>query len=76
MYFLQAMLAQSVAATDGSQWRCKDVALFLVTSLSERGRTARSGVTSASSLVNLSSFCQDHVIPDLISADSMFYLCV
>lgn len=59
------MLTRHTSAPDGSQWRSKDAALYLVTSLLERGRTEKTGVTSASSLVNLPVFCQENVIPDL-----------
>lgn len=66
------MLQRSAGAADGSQWKCKDIALFLVTSMSERGRTARTGVTATSSFVDLNSFFRDHVLPDLTAANSKY----
>lgn len=46
-------------------WRSKDAAMYLVTSLVSRGATQRHGVTQTSQLVSIPQFCQQHVLPEL-----------
>lgn len=46
-------------------WRSKDAALYLVTSLVSRGATQKHGVTQTSQLVSIPQFCQQHILPEL-----------
>jgi len=48
-----------------SFWKSKDAAMYLVTSLATRAKTAKHGITQTNELVNLSEFCSAHVIPEL-----------
>ncbi|XP_075231087.1 chromosome segregation 1 [Lycorma delicatula] len=61
--YVQAMLLQY--ANDPSSWRQKDAALYLVTSLANKGQTQRHGITQTSSLVSLPDFTTQHIIPEL-----------
>jgi len=51
-------------------WRSKDAALFLVTTLASRGSTLRHGTTKISALVNLEEFTTMHVLPELANENS------
>jgi len=62
--YVQAML-QKYGENAAANWRSKDAALYLVTSLAAKGQTERSGVTQTSQLVNLSDFSGQHIIPEL-----------
>lgn len=53
-------------------WRSKDAALFLVTTLASRGSTQRHGTTKISELVNLEEFTTMHVLPELANSNSEF----
>ena len=46
-------------------WKSKDAALYLVTSLATRAKTAKHGITQTNQLVDLGDFCNKHVIPEL-----------
>lgn len=46
-------------------WRAKDAAVFLVTSLASKKQTAKHGTTQASELVNLQSFFTGNILPEL-----------
>uniref|UniRef100_A0AAU7BNY5 Exportin-2 n=1 Tax=Propylea japonica TaxID=158624 RepID=A0AAU7BNY5_9CUCU len=46
-------------------WRSKDAALYLVTSLVSRGATQKQGVTQTSQLVSIPQFFQQHILPEL-----------
>lgn len=50
-------------------WRSKDAAMYLVTSLVSRGSTQKHGVTQTSELVSIPQFCQQHVLPELERPD-------
>lgn len=52
-------------ASDPTSWRQKDAALYLVTSLANKGQTQRHGVTQTSTLVPLPEFTTQHIIPEL-----------
>ncbi|CAG9124701.1 unnamed protein product [Plutella xylostella] len=80
--YVQLML-QKYSAEGAAAWRCKDTALYLVTSLAARGATQAAGVTRASPLVDLAQFAQTNVVTELqgaetqlpvIRADAMKYL--
>ncbi|CAH0391298.1 unnamed protein product [Bemisia tabaci] len=65
--YVQTMLA----AYDQNQanWKSKDVALYLVTSLASKGQTQKHGVTQSSQLVNLEEFAGKHILPELAKDD-------
>jgi exportin-2 (importin alpha re-exporter) len=48
-----------------NNWRSKDTAIYLVTSLASKGATQKHGVTQTSQLVPLPHFCMQQVIPEL-----------
>ncbi|GAB0098901.1 Exportin-2 [Sergentomyia squamirostris] len=62
--YLQVLL-QRHGENPQQNWRAKDTAIFLVTSLASRGATQRHGVTQTSELVPLPQFCQQHIVPEL-----------
>ncbi|KAK9747097.1 Importin-beta N-terminal domain [Popillia japonica] len=66
--YLQVML-QKYTENPQINWRNKDAALYLVTSLVSRGATQRHGVTQTSQLVSIPQFCQQHILPELERAD-------
>ncbi|XP_060521599.1 exportin-2 [Cylas formicarius] len=66
--YLQVMLAK-YTENPKSHWRNKDAALYLVISLVSRGSTQKHGVTQTSQLVNITQFCQQHILPELERAD-------
>ncbi|XP_025201498.1 exportin-2 [Melanaphis sacchari] len=61
--YVKSMLEQYAA--NEQNWRSKDAALFLVTTLASRGSTQRHGTTKISELVNLEEFTTMHVLPEL-----------
>ncbi|XP_055703907.1 exportin-2 [Phlebotomus papatasi] len=62
--YLQVLLTRH-SENPQANWKAKDTAIFLVTSLASRGSTQRHGVTQTSELVPLPQFCQQHIIPEL-----------
>lgn len=62
--YLQVLLGK-YAENPTVNWRAKDTAIYLVTSLASRGGTQKHGVTQASELVPLPQFCQQQIIPEL-----------
>jgi len=69
MYRLQTMLS-AYNSNPEEYWRNKVAAIYLVTTLSAKGSTARHGATQINTLVNISDFCTSHVFPEL-SNDSV-----
>lgn len=65
---LQVMLGK-YAENSQQNWRSKDAAMYLVTSLASRGSTQRHGVTQTSQLVSIPQFCQQHILPELERSD-------
>jgi len=59
-------------AANEQNWRSKDAALFLVTTLASRGSTQRHGTTKISELVNLEEFTTMHVLPELAKPNSEY----
>lgn len=51
------MLAEA-ARSPATNWRAKDCAIYLVTALTVRGKTAAAGATATNTLVNLQDFFQ------------------
>ena len=66
--YVAALLAEAAAAPEAA-WRAKDAAIYLVSALAVRGRTAAAGATSTNSLVNLQEFYAAHVAPELAATD-------
>lgn len=66
--YVAALLAEAAAAPDKA-WRAKDAAIYLVSALTVRGRTAAAGATSTNVLVNLQDFYTAHIAPELADAD-------
>lgn len=66
--YVAALLAEAAAAPDAA-WRAKDAAIYLVSALAVRGRTAAAGATSTNELVNLQEFYAAHVAPELAAPD-------
>lgn len=62
--YVQSMLAQ-YSASPKANWKSKDAALYLVTSLATRAKTAKHGITQTNQLVNLGEFCTMHILPEL-----------
>ncbi|UYV61444.1 CSE1L [Cordylochernes scorpioides] len=66
--YIAAML-QSYSANPAQNWRNKDVAIYLVTSITIKGQTSKHGITQARSLVNITDFYRDYILPDLQAGD-------
>lgn len=62
--YLQVLLVK-YTENPAENWRAKDTAIFLVTSLASRGSTQKHGVTQTSQLVPLPQFCEQQIIPEL-----------
>lgn len=62
--YLQVLLTK-YSENPAQNWRTKDTAIFLVTSLASRGATQKLGVTQTSELVPIPQFCQQQIIPEL-----------
>lgn len=65
--YVQNML-QKYNENPKQNWKSKDAALYLVTSLATRAKTAKHGITQTNQLVNLGDFCTSHIIPELQNA--------
>ncbi|KAK4047158.1 importin-alpha export receptor [Microbotryomycetes sp. JL201] len=59
---------QQYAANPTANWKSKDTAIFLLTSIASRGSTAQQGVTSTNALVDVVQFFSEHILPDLQAA--------
>ena len=53
--YVGGMLSE-YAAAPATAWKAKDCALYLVTALAVRGKTAAAGATATNALVNLQDF--------------------
>lgn len=62
--YVQHML-QEYAKNPSKNWKNKDAAIYLVTSLAAKGKTQKLGITQTSSLVNVVEFFNNHIVPDL-----------
>ncbi|KER20643.1 hypothetical protein T265_15265, partial [Opisthorchis viverrini] len=67
--YIQHLLAEYANSPDGSAWPSKDAALLLVTSVAARGKTEKLGVTISTELVNIPTFFETHVLPELRNAN-------
>jgi exportin-2 (importin alpha re-exporter) len=60
-------ISDSLAAyqKDPQNWRAKDTALYMLTSLSAKTLTAKSGATSTNDYIQILSVFAEHILPDL-----------
>lgn len=63
------ILLQRYKADPKNNWRSKDTAIYLVSTLASKGGTQKHGVTQASQLVPLPQFCLSDIIPELERPD-------
>ncbi|XP_014669612.1 PREDICTED: exportin-2-like [Priapulus caudatus] len=61
------VLLQQYAKNPSSNWKCKDTAIFLVTSVAAKAQTAKHGITQTSELVNVADFFTSTIAPELQS---------
>nr|XP_061813737.1 exportin-2-like isoform X2 [Nerophis lumbriciformis] len=66
--YVNSMLAE-YAKNPGANWKHKDAAIYLVTSLASKAQTQKHGITQANELVNLTEFFVNHILTDLKSAN-------
>ncbi|MGH0145719.1 UNVERIFIED_CONTAM: hypothetical protein FKN15_024670 [Acipenser sinensis] len=66
--YVNSMLTE-YAKSPGTNWKHKDAAIYLVTSLASKAQTQKHGITQANELVNLTEFFVGHILPDLKSAN-------
>ena len=55
------------------EWKSKDAALYLVTSLVAKGQTQKEGVTKTNDLVSVPECYQNYIIPELTNPNSKIY---
>jgi len=63
-----AALLEEYAKNPAQNWKSKDAAIFLVTSLAAKGQTQKQGVTQTSELVNIVEFFNTHILADIKAA--------
>ncbi|TNN21396.1 Exportin-2 isoform 2 [Schistosoma japonicum] len=63
--YIEHLLNEYANTPNGGAWTSKDAALLLVTSVASRGKTEKHGVTVSTELVNLTTFFENHVLPEL-----------
>ncbi|KAG8567511.1 hypothetical protein GDO81_013658 [Engystomops pustulosus] len=66
--YVNSML-QEYAKNPAVNWKHKDAAIYLVTSLASKAQTQKHGITQANELVNLTEFFISHILPILKSAN-------
>ncbi|XP_072259360.1 exportin-2 [Pyxicephalus adspersus] len=66
--YVNSML-QEYAKNPNVNWKHKDAAIYLVTSLASKAQTQKHGITQANELVNLTEFFVNHILPDLKSSN-------
>uniref|UniRef100_A0A672NX40 Exportin-2 n=1 Tax=Sinocyclocheilus grahami TaxID=75366 RepID=A0A672NX40_SINGR len=64
--YVNSMLTE-YAKNPGVNWKHKDAAIYLVTSLASKAQTQKHGITQANELVNLCEFFVNHILVDLKS---------
>lgn len=62
-------LLQQYSENPAENWVTKDIALYMVMALAVKGKTAASGATTINELVDITSFLQQHIVPELTTAD-------
>ncbi|CAB1353828.1 unnamed protein product [Coregonus sp. 'balchen'] len=78
--YVNSMLGE-YAKNPGVNWKHKDAAIYLVTSLASKAQTAKYGITQANELVNLTEFFVNHILTDLksqnvLKADAIKYVMI
>lgn len=63
-----ALTRQSYRSNPAENWKSKDTAIYLLTSIASKGSTIQAGVTSTNALVNVVQFFSDNVFADLQAA--------
>ncbi|PWN49609.1 Cse1-domain-containing protein [Violaceomyces palustris] len=61
---------QGFAADPASNWKQKDTAIYLLTSIATKSSTSQHGVSSTNTLVDVVQFFSDHVFQDLQQSES------
>ncbi|GAA5950565.1 hypothetical protein JCM3765_000532 [Sporobolomyces pararoseus] len=56
---------QQYASNPQTNWKSKDTAIFLLTSIATRGSNLQQGVTSTNALVDVIKFFSEHILADL-----------
>ncbi|XP_047141486.1 exportin-2 isoform X1 [Hydra vulgaris] len=64
--YVNAMLQQYV---QNKNWKSKDAAIYIVTSIAAKKSTSKHGTTDTNSLVNLDGFFNEQIAPDLVSSN-------
>lgn len=65
------MLTQ-YAANPAKNWKNKDAAIYLVTSLAAKGQTQKHGITQTNQLFNIVDFYQTQILLDLMSPNGKY----
>jgi exportin-2 (importin alpha re-exporter) len=63
------VLLQQYAANPSKNWKSKNIAMYIVLALTIKGQTKAQGATSLNELVDIMSFFQTQVIPELQDKD-------
>lgn len=63
------VMLNNYSSNKKQNWKSKDVAVFLVTSMAVKGASRQHGTTSVSSLVNIEDFYKQHILCDLDGAE-------
>ena len=66
--YISAML-QSYAEDPAKNWKMKDTALYLISAIATRSKTAKHGITKTSELVNVAEVFQTQCLPELVKPD-------
>eukprot|EP00057_Strongylocentrotus_purpuratus_P012723 XP_011667197.1 PREDICTED: exportin-2 [Strongylocentrotus purpuratus] len=66
--YVQLML-QGYRSNPAVNWKQKDAATYLVTSIASKSKTQRHGTVQVSELVSIPSFYTENILPDLQSAE-------
>lgn len=66
--YITAMV-QKYAENPGENWKQKDAALYLISAIATRSRTARQGTTKTSDLVNVTDIFNTQCLPELQAPD-------
>ena len=64
------VMMDSYNADRNANWANKDAAIYLVTSLASKAKTAKHGITKTNQLVDLVQFATEHIMPELAAAGS------
>eukprot|EP01027_Heterolobosea_sp_BB2_P009671 GEZU01014244.1.p1 GENE.GEZU01014244.1~~GEZU01014244.1.p1 ORF type:complete len:683 (-),score=211.25 GEZU01014244.1:922-2970(-) len=79
--YVGAML-QEYAANPSANWKAKDAAIYLVTAIAVKAKTAAAGTTAVNQLVDVNDFLRTQIIPliqgpganDILKADALKYM--